>query len=84
VNLKIKKWALSAHAAKRMFERKISVEEISFLLESPEDTISQGSKLILTKTLKGRSDNKVAAVILEKQGDGLWLVITVMVNFQKK
>lgn len=50
----------------------------------PEDVIAQGPKLILTRTFPRRRDNKIAAVVVEKKGDNLWLVITVMVNFQAK
>ena len=84
MKLKIKKWALTPHAMARIFERKISLEEMTQLIETPEEVISQGAKFILTKTFRGRKDNKIAAVIVEKQGDELWLVITVMVNFQVK
>ncbi len=84
MKLDIKKWALTPHAAKRIFERKISLEEMTLLIGEPEEVISQGPKLILTKTFGSRRDNKVAAVVMEKQGDDLWLVITVMVNFQVK
>ncbi len=84
MKLDIKKWALTPHAAKRVFERKISLEEMARLIQDPEDVISHGPKLILTKTFGNRRDNKVAAVVMEKQGDDLWLVITVMVNFQVK
>lgn len=81
---KIKKWALTPHAAQRIFERNISLEEMALLISDPEDVIPQGPKLILAKTFNRRKDNKVAAVVMEKQGDGLWLVITVMVNFRVK
>lgn len=81
---KIENWALTPHAAQRIFDRHVSLEEITQLLTSPEDVVSQGPKLILTKTFGRRKDNKVAAVVIEKKGDELWLVITVMVNFQTK
>jgi hypothetical protein len=78
----IKKWALTPHAAQRVFERKISLEELEHLINDPEDTIKQGPKLVLTKSFHSRKDNKVAAVVLEKKGENLWLVLTVMVNFR--
>jgi len=84
MKLIIKKWALTPHAAQRVFERKISLQGLAALMNSPEEIISQGSKVILTKTFSNRRDNKIAAVVVEKQGDDLWLVITVMVNFQVK
>ena len=80
--IKIKKWVLTPHAAERVFERKLSVQELNSLITYPEEIISQGRKLILTKTFRNRRDNKVAAVVVEKQGDDVWLVITVMVNFR--
>ena len=52
------------------------------MIDSPEDVIEQGPKLVLTKTFHSRRDNKIAAVVLEKKGEDLWLVLTVMVNFQ--
>lgn len=81
---KINRWVLTPHAVKRIFERKISLEELADLIGYPEDVIAQGPKLILTRTFPRRRDNKIAAVVVEKQGDDLWLVITVMVNFQAK
>lgn len=80
----IKKWVLTPHAAQRIFERKISLEELAQVIHSPEDPLRQGPKLILTKTFRSRKDNKVAAVVIEKKGDDLWLVLTVMVNFRVK
>jgi hypothetical protein len=79
----VKKWALTPHAAARVIERKMSIDDLEAIINFPEDTVIQGPKLILTKTFKQRSDNKIAAVILEKKGESLWLVLTVMVNFQK-
>ena len=81
--LKIKR-GLTPHAAQRVFERKISLEELDLLISSPEDTVKQGPKLILTRTFSSRRDNKIAAVVIEKKGEDLWLVLTVMVNFQIK
>lgn len=80
--MKIKNWALHSHALERILERKISLEEIKELLENPDNIIPQGSKFIFCKYFQKRNDNKIAAVILEKKEDGLWLVITVMVNFK--
>ena len=53
------------------------------VLNSPDEVIKQGPKLIYVKMIKHRKDNLLAAVVLEKK-EGLWLVITLMVNFQKK
>jgi Domain of unknown function (DUF4258) len=82
--MKILNWALSPHAVERILERKISLGEIKELLEDPDDVIQQGPKYIFSKTFTHRNDNSVAAVVLEKKEDGLWLIITVMVNFKIK
>ena len=84
MKLKIDQWALTPHAAQRLLERDITIEELSLVISNPEEIIEQGPKFILTKTFPQRKDNKVAAVILEKKGYQLWLIITVMVNFQSK
>ncbi|KYG66456.1 hypothetical protein AZI86_05265 [Bdellovibrio bacteriovorus] len=60
------------------------MEELELLILSPEEVIAQGPKFLLVKKLKGRKDNNVAAVIIEKKGQDLWVVIPVMVKFQKK
>ena len=63
---------------------KISVQELELLVLNPDETIAQGPKYLLVKRLTGRKDNSVAAVIIEKKEQDLWVIITVMVNFQKK
>lgn len=80
--MKILNWALSPHAVERILERQILLGELAILLEDPDEVIQQGQKFIFTKFFHERNDNKVAAVILEKKEDGLWLVITVIVNFK--
>ena len=82
--VKIKKWVLTPHAVERVIDRKISMQELEQLLLNPDETIAQGPKFLLAKKFQNRKDNNLAAVIIEKQGDDLWVVITVMVNFQKK
>ena len=77
----IKRWVLSPHAAQRMSERDISVDDLQRLIDSPDTVVHQGPKWIFAGHLPGRTDNQVAAVILEKGEKGLWLVITVMVRF---
>lgn len=79
----IKNWVLSPHAAERIIERKISIQELKLVLEHPDFVTHQGPKYIFSKSISNRSDNHIAAVVIEKKED-LWLVITVMVNFQKK
>jgi hypothetical protein len=80
---KIKNWFLSPHAAQRMAERNFTVAELEIILDEPDFVLHQGPKLIFSKNVMSRKDNMLAAVVLEKRKD-LWLVITIMVNFQKK
>ncbi len=81
--LKISQWVLTPHAAQRLLERKISIDELQRLLAAPDEVIPQGPKYLLVAHFPKRSDNKLAAVVLEKKGD-LWVVITLLVNFQTK
>ena len=81
---KIRRWVLLPHALERLQERKVSARELALVIEHPDVTIPQGEKWIFAKTIHGRSDNKIAAVLLEKEDRGLWLVITVMVQFVEK
>jgi hypothetical protein len=81
---RIKKWFLSSHAALRAEEREISAHEIQELLLKPDYIIEQGSKWIFAKEFLSRQDNLIAAVILEKQEKDLWLVITIMTEFEIK
>ena len=80
---KISKWFLSPHAAKRMQDRSITVDELGLVLSDPDDVIEQGPKYIFSREFKLRKDNLLAAVVMEKK-DGLWLVITIMINFRRK
>ncbi len=82
--LKINKWVLTPHAVEKILDRKISMQELEQLMLNPDEIISQGPKYIFTKRFQKRKDNNMAAVIIEKKGEDLWVVITVMVNFQKK
>ncbi len=84
MKLKIKKWALTLHAVLRIEERKITLKELESILKDPDDIIPQGPKFILIKTFIHRNDNFIGVVVIEKEGNGLWLVITVLVNFQKR
>jgi hypothetical protein len=81
---KITKWVLSPHAVQRMMERDISTMEIENVLKNPDIIQPQGPKYILAKEISSRKDNLIAAVVLEKVEKNLWLVITVMIKFQKK
>lgn len=82
--LKVTKWVLTPHAVDKILDRKISTLELEQLILNPDQVIEQGPKFILVKKFVKRKDNNVAAVILEKKGKDLWVVITVMINFQIK
>ena len=84
MKLNIKKWALTPHAVERIEERKISLKELESILKNPDEIIPQGPKFILMKMFVHRNDNCLAVVVVEKEGRDLWLVITVLVNFQKR
>ena len=79
--LKINKWVLTPHAVDKILDRKISMLELEQLILNPDQIIEQGPKFIFVKKFTKRNDNSVAAVILEKKGKDLWVVITVMINF---
>lgn len=74
----------STHAVERMQQRNISpaiVEEVIFKCDGK---IKQSKdKTIYYKKLKGRKDNSVAAVVVEKKRE-LLEVLTVMINFEVK
>lgn len=82
-NLGIKNWVLTPHAVDRLKERSISLTELEEIIKSPDIVKAQGPKYILAKELIGRSDNKVACVVLERKENDLWIVITVMTNFRE-
>lgn len=71
----------SSHAVERMFQRRISTQEVESLLANPDGVVRQSKdKVIAHKNIKGRRDNSVAVVASE--GKDTWEVITVMVNFE--
>ncbi len=77
----IEKWVLTHHAKVRQFERKIANEDLERLLKNFDSCIYQGSKYILVRHFNDRNDNKIAAVVVP--GDkNVWVILTVMVNFQ--
>ncbi len=80
----VKKWAFSPHATTRMMERNVSVDAIRLLIEAPDLVLAQGPKWLFAKSFDARHDNLVAAVLLERKDKDLWIVLTVMVNFQTK
>ena len=82
--LKVNKWVLTPHAVDKILDRKISMLELEQLILNPDQIIEQGPKFIFVKKFAKRNDNNVAAVILEKKGKDLWVVITVLINFQIK
>ena len=73
----------SPHAVDRMIQRRISTAEVEDLLIKPDGLIKQSKdKVIAYKNMKGRSDNSVAVVAVER--DGGFEVVTVMVKFEVK
>jgi hypothetical protein len=82
--LKINKWVLTPHAVDKVLDRKISMLELEQLILNPDEIIEQGPKYIFVKKFLKRKDNNMAAVLIEKKGKDLWVIITVMINFQKK
>lgn len=79
----IKNWVLTPHAAERINERNLSLNEIESVLKQPDLIKEQGPKFIFSKSLKNRKDNMIACVVLEKKNNNLWIVITVMHNFEE-
>lgn len=70
------------HAVERMIQRKVSPQEVELLLGDLDGTIVQSmEKFIYYKKIKGRKDNALAAVAVQKKNDQ-YEVITVMVNFE--
>lgn len=81
----VERWVLTPHAAARASERGVSMSELAEILRSPDVAIVQGpSKWLFAKQLLARSDNLVATAILERKDLNLWVVLTVMVNFEAK
>jgi hypothetical protein len=80
----IRRWVLTPHAAERARERRISMPELEQIIAAPDLVMPQGPKWILAKRFPTRSDNRLAAVLMEKQKENLWVVITVMVRFDEK
>jgi hypothetical protein len=64
-----------------MAERNITVVEIEETVRHPDWASPQGPKWILAKHFKERDDNLLAAIVLEKEAD-LWVVLTLMVQFE--
>ena len=83
-NPKIERWVLAPHAARRIQERAIGVDDLALVLTDPDRVIPQGPKYIFSKVLPGRDDNALAAVVLERGELKLWVVLTVMINFAEK
>lgn len=68
-----------------MQERRLTVEEVESVVEAPDGRIRQTKdKQILYKTLSRRTDNFIAAVVVELMPGNIIEVITVMVNFEVK
>ncbi len=81
---KINRWVLSSHALTRIEERHVTAAELAKMIENPDITIEQGPKWIFAKHFSHRKDNCIAAVLLEREDENLWVIVTVMVHFQKK
>lgn len=81
--LVIKNWVLTPHAATRVAERAVTMDEIQEVLDNPDVIKEQGTKFILAKHLASRSDNMIACVVIERKENGLWVIITVMHNFKE-
>jgi hypothetical protein len=67
-----------------MIERGIAVDTVGLLIEEPDVAVAQGPKWLFAKSFAERQDNLVAAVLLERKEKGLWVVLTVLVNFRLK
>ncbi|MCY4531834.1 MAG: DUF4258 domain-containing protein [Gammaproteobacteria bacterium] len=71
----------STHAVDRMIQRQISTVEVEEILINPDGLIRQSrDKVVAFKKIEGRSDNSLAVVAVER--DGNIDVVTVMVNFE--
>ncbi|MCB0390105.1 MAG: DUF4258 domain-containing protein [Bdellovibrionales bacterium] len=74
----------SAHAVERMQQRKISPSDVENIIFNCDGMIKQSKdKTIFYKKIKGRKDNTLAAVVVEKKRD-LLEVLTVMIHFEVK
>ena len=72
----------SEHAVTRILERKITLEMVKAIINSPTGKIRQSKgKWIFYKSFPVRRDNNIAAVVVERLGDR-FEVITVMINFE--
>ncbi len=67
-----------------MKERKITLGEIEDIVRNPDWSAHQGPKWILAKHFDHRNDNKLAAVVIEKEEAKLWVVLTLMIHFESK
>ncbi len=73
----------SPHAVDRMIQRQISTAEVEDVLAKPDGLIKQSQdKLIVYKKVDARTDNSLAVVAVEQNGN--FEVITVIVNFEVK
>lgn len=74
-----------SHAVLRMQQRGLSVDEVLRIIQAPDGKIPQSKdKAILYKKLNRRSDNLVAAVVVERMPGDILEVVTVLVNFEVK
>lgn len=81
----VERWVLTPHAAARAGERRVSMSELAEVLCDPDAVAAQGpSRWLFAKQLPKRSDNLIAVALLERKDLDLWVVLTVMVNFEAK
>jgi len=70
------------HAVERMIQKQIAPSDVEILVAEPDGRIRQShDKVIYYRNFKGRSDNALAAVVVQIRHN-YSQVITVMVNFQ--
>lgn len=73
----------SPHAVDRMIQRQISPSDVEEVLKKPDGLIKQSQdKLIAYKKINTRTDNSLAVVAVEREGNVE--VVTVMTNFEVK
>ena len=73
----------SPHAVDRMIQRQISTAEVEEILEKPDGLIKQSQdKIIVYRKIEARTDNSLAVVAVEREGN--FEVVTVMTNFEVK
>jgi hypothetical protein len=71
----------SPHAVDRMVERNISTVDVERVLRKPDGVIRHSmDKIIAYKQVRGRKDNVLAVVAVERNEE--FEVVTVLANFE--